>query len=548
VDWRRLISGKGASLLYLLSALSLLLGLARIIGPVLAESYDPAKLFLSLGVLYAYELSLLGAALLIVLWRNVTDDAVSLLVLVAAFMGIGGLALETVAYDNILLAFGCGLVLLALGGGKLWAIRRWLAPGMPWVVLSVVFLILAHGYLGPVAFAKLNCSLDGPELREAWLGGWWILAIAGGVLFVAAELYPSGDARHGDTTGRGQPGEGSSAVAFARTRGMGWVLVAVLLGTAAVHQLGVAHLFGHGEDPDGFPWSWSDLLPFAALAALLAVQYRRLFGCAWRRCDEALLALPALGIAAGLAGGSYQGPPELSAEVLAHPAVLSLLIAVAVAWKAWRLKRDVPWAIAISYAALAVLALDPLPGGGVDELFWMPSAAVLAAGMALMAVLTRRVGWALAAALAGGAGVFASPTAQAAARASTVAPFALGLIAEGIALWLVQLAFPRRCPRTLGRLAPLLLLVGLVGLFGDKAPALDVAVVVIAAVLMGAVAWLRSGDRAAAVLYAGAPAWQGWRLMRTSFAWGCVMLAFLLLAGGVALSLRKGARPEPDTG
>jgi hypothetical protein len=235
-------------------------------------------------------------------------------------------------------------------------------------------------------------------------------------------------------------------------------------------------------------------------------------------------------------------------EWLCHPAVLSALIGAAVAWKAWRLRRQTPWAILISYAALAVLSLDPSPGGGVEHVYWLPAGAVFAAGLVLMAVLTRRVGWALAAAAAVGIGTFVSPTAQDVARASAFAPFALAMIAEGIALWLVPLAFPRSCPRALGRVAPLLLLAGIIWLFGEKAPALDVTLVVVAAVLMGAVTWLRSGDRLAAVLYAGALAWQGWQLMRSSFGWGCVFLAFMLLAAGVALSLRKGARMEPQTG
>jgi len=541
IAWSPLIAGNGASLLYLLSALSLLFGLTRIIGPVLAQSFDPAKLFPSLGVLYVYELSLLGAAVLIVRWRNVTDDAISLLVLMAVFLGVGGLALETVAHDSLPLALAFGLTLVVLGGGKLWAIRRWLAPGMGKVVTGVIVLVLAYGYLAPVGFAKLNSRVDGIGLRTGWLAGWWILVIAGTILYVAAGLCPSGDAWRCGAAVREPDGGDASPVPFARTRGMGWIFVAVLLVTAVGHQLAVAHVFDRGANSAGFPWSWPDLLPFASLALLLAVQYRRVFGCVWGRWDELLVLLPAFGIAVGLGAGWFGGGPGFNVQVLWHPAVLSALIAVAMACKAYRLKRNIPWAITILYASLAVLSLDPPAGGGVAKPFWLLSVLLFAGGLVLMAVVTRRVGWAVAAAVAVGGGVFASPVVQTAARTYAIHPWALALVTEAITLWVVYLVFPRTFPRVLARLAPVLFLLGTIWLFGEKSLALEVVVGVGPAVLMGAGVWWRSRDRVAAALYAGAPVWQGWRIIRANFGWGCVLLAFLLLAG-VAFSLRKGAR------
>jgi hypothetical protein len=540
--WARTVAASGGSLLYLLSALSLLVGLGWIVAPILAESYEPGELFPALGVLYVYELGLLGAALVVVLWGRVIDDAVSLLVLLAAFLGIGGLALETVAHDSIVLVLGLGLVLLVLGGGKLWAVRRWLAPGMRRTLLGVSIALLAYGYLAPAALAGLTSRVGVGGLRPAWLAGWWILILAGAVLYVAGELCPPGDARRSAEAGGEAEGSEASRVPFARTRGMGWIFVAVLLAAAALHQLGLAHLFGRGGEPEGFPWSWADLVPFASLALLLAVQYRRVFGCAWGRWDEALSALPALGIALALGIAGPGGLPGLDAELFRHPAVMSAVIGAAVAWKAWRLGRHVPWAVAILYAGLAVLSLGPPAGEDPAGLFWLPAGILVAAGCALMALLTRRVEWAVAAAAVVGASLLASPAVRTAAWEHEVHPLALAAVAEGVALCAVHLAFPRAIPLALGRLAPVLFAAGSAWLFWGRSPALEVGLTLPPAVLMGTLVWWRGRDRVATGLYAGAPLWQGCRLMRASFGWGCVLLAFLLLAAGVVMSLRKGAR------
>jgi len=545
IDWRKLIVGNGGSLLYLVSALCLLAGLGQIIGPILAESHDTVKLFPSLGTLYLYELCLLAAALFIVRCKNVTDDAVVLLVLIAVFMGIGGLALETVASDDNGLALACGLLLLGAGAGKLWAIKRWLAPQLNRVVLGVVFVILACGYLGPVAFASFNVDRDELALRPGWLAGWWILALACAALYVTAEVLPRGDARRAGSGG-GDSGDGGAEAAevpFALTPGMGWVFVAVLLAMAVLHQMGLAHLAGNGEDPDGFPWSWFDLLPIAIFAVLLAVQYRRLFGCEWGRLDEVLMALPALGIAGSLQAGGVAGLPGLDWELLRHPAALSALICAAIGLKAWHTRRDLPWVMTIGYAALVALSFCPAAGGGVTGGCVLAAGIVLLFGLVVMVALTRKIEWAVAAAAFVGPAVFLSPIARETASVSWMFPVGLATIAQGVALWLVQLAFRRRCPRFLARLAPLMLLVGVASLFGVRNPAVDVALLVLATAGMGVLAWIRGGERMAALMYAGVPAWQGVQLMRASFGWGCVGLGFLLLAAGVVYSLRKGRHP-----
>jgi len=64
----------GTGLLYALSALSILYGISRIIGPVLATSGRLAETLPCFGALQSYELALFAVLLLIVLWRQATRD------------------------------------------------------------------------------------------------------------------------------------------------------------------------------------------------------------------------------------------------------------------------------------------------------------------------------------------------------------------------------------------------------------------------------------------------------------------------------------------
>jgi hypothetical protein len=90
---RRFLSLTGGSIFYCLSALSIVYGITQIIGPPLAESSNIGDILPCVGVLNVYELALLAVLILVVVWRNVTDDAISLVVLIALFLvASGGIA------------------------------------------------------------------------------------------------------------------------------------------------------------------------------------------------------------------------------------------------------------------------------------------------------------------------------------------------------------------------------------------------------------------------------------------------------------------------
>lgn len=121
------LSLTGGSILYCLSALSIIYGITQIVGPPLATSNALGDILPCVFVLNGYELALLGVLALIVTWRHVTDDAISLVLLVAVFLIGSGMPLGVVAPSGLDICLGIGVACTVLGLAKLYVLRRFIS-------------------------------------------------------------------------------------------------------------------------------------------------------------------------------------------------------------------------------------------------------------------------------------------------------------------------------------------------------------------------------------------------------------------------------------
>ena len=123
--WESFFSLTGGSIFYCLSALSIIYGIARILGPMLAKTNVLRDAYPCLAALNIYELALLGVLVFIVVWEKVTDDALSLVVLVALFLIGSGLTLSTVANSDSHVSLIFGTVFFCVGAVKLHVLKRY---------------------------------------------------------------------------------------------------------------------------------------------------------------------------------------------------------------------------------------------------------------------------------------------------------------------------------------------------------------------------------------------------------------------------------------
>lgn len=541
--WRRFAAWPGAtSLITLLSAALLLLGLRGVLAPSLGDEARLAPRWQVLGALAAYLGALLAGVWAMCRARAGNPDAVASAVVGAALAVGYGVVVHLLAAAQprsaacAALAGWIGILCLGRGFDRAAGASGWAGAG------PALAALYAWSTLWPLALAaiaarealRMPTAGAGAPGTDAAMMAWWT-AGSGMLLAIILALLP-----------RVRPP--AAAGAFLAGAAMRWILVLVAA-AAAIAALAVqAHVAG-------LDLAWGDCLPHLAALLLLA---NELAAAVWGRRllrDAAAVALPAL-LAAGLAlagagppSSAFRGAgwaPEAVGALGAGP-LLPLLLAAGGALLGWR--RAAPglaWG-ALTAAVAAVAA-------------WDPARPLLAeAGLAL----------ALAIALAAGRGGCPRLAVAGVASAAFLAPptrLAVSMLGDAIAAPLPMLTaawaallvcaawrpawvapgWARAAAWLLGAVAAGTALLLLAGRRVGPLPGGTAAVGVAAALaLILACAWRRRdlGIAAAAAPAGVALAWPIAALLGR--AWLAVLGAFALLGGGVLLAVRRARISRP---
>ena len=340
---KRFLDLAGGSILYCLSALTLIYSITTLLGPLLAESAALKDTLPCLGALNAYELALLATLVFIVVYRRVTDDAISLTVLIPLFLIGGGIALDTVAGKDPAAAMVIGAFCAAIGLGKLHILQR--ATRMP----------VAFPALAGFALATLWNFLSGPALamlreRQAVLPEMkrtlWLINLL--TLLIACGLALAGIVRAGARPAR-EPG---GTPPFLRTIPMSGLFAGVLFAAAGAHLYATGYILAA-------QFTGGDFLLLISLGALLLAEMLLDPGNPRAKAAAWAAGAPLVVTLWGLTGRSFFGAPfEWSLELLGHPAFILAATGAAVAATAIRTRRPVFHLIAGAYAIAAVWTAD----------------------------------------------------------------------------------------------------------------------------------------------------------------------------------------------
>ncbi|MCP4641353.1 MAG: hypothetical protein GY851_13010 [bacterium] len=515
------LSVGAASILYMLSALSIMYGMATLIGPVLARSGVLGQTLPCIGALNLYEVALLCVLLAIVLLRKATADAVSLTVLVALFLMATGVALDTVANDSPSVATVVAMACVALAWVKLSLLRHHVALGLRQGLFSGACLVIGWSFLTAPALAYLLKYRDADVyvLRTVLQAGWFVM-LTGTVLMFRKAL------RTGD--GEARPATGT---AFIRTHGMAWVFVALLVFACAIHQYALTYVFD-------VPWTFGDYLPLILVCSLIGLELLRGYGMRSPGLDVSLACAPLGATIVYAVAGAEAVPSWLALDMLWQPAVLTALTVVALIAFSFRAGRIWLIPVAGAYALAFLLLLGATPGDAATLNWHAVGAAVLV--VLVVAGLALRDGRLLAAAvllLALGAWSSDSLTAW-----SQRYPFSrLGVIGltTGLGLTLVYIGFPERLPNWVGGASATLLTAMTIAIFNPETD-LTFAFLAGAAVAgTGALAWRRTRNPWATIAPFIPLARTVYLSARPVTGWHFVALSFLLLAIGACTSLRR---------
>lgn len=516
-------SFSGGSIFYCLSALSILFGIVQIIGPVLSQSHVYAERLSCIGILNLYECALLGIMLIIVLWRRVTDDAVSLMVLIALFLIANGIALDQVVVDNIPIACIIGCVCFALSMIKLWIMRRHLSLRLDRMLLAGILLLLAWNFLMSPTIAlmkSLGCNNES-SLRTIWQTGWTVMLTGGILLYIYSCATPAGMARSEHSN---RP--------FLQTPGMSWVFAGILFVVGGLHQYELAYIFD-------LRFCFGDFIPLITLGVLMTIEMMRIYGKKPGICEIGLACAPLALMLVALWTGLVIEESGMGLGFFWYPPVILLTTAIAIMYIGLRTRYYLLMYVALAYG-LAILLTAGVPYASPESFHWKPVGWTLGTILLGIGIFRRYVHVAVAGimmlALSSGSIPWMNRIASD-YDLPLIAP--MGIVA-GLGIIGLYFIYGKKLKTSVVIMGTIFLTGGTLRCFGEFSPLYLIMLSGIFLALSGAFAfWLHRDLLVSIILWV--PLLKAvYQLSRTASGWRYVILSFILLSIGMYLSLRKG--------
>jgi len=327
--------------------MSILYGMARVLSPVLSEpDAGSAQLLSCIGALGVYELALLAVLAIIAVKRGVTDDAVSLVVLAALFLSVGGILVAFMPQKDPGATLAVGFACLLMAGGKLYVLRRLVGLRLPPLAAAGVGMHFVWCFLQAPIMSFMVTLESADALWRAWLNGW--LVLLAGVALLLAHLWrtPTGVSR-----------QAHRESCFLRAPGMAWVFAAVLIAVSCLHNYALTYIFD-------LRLTFSDHLPLIALVSLAAMELMRAYGKRLGTAELAVASTPLLLIVIGpLVSPVAAVEGTRAIRLLWHPGVLTAAMGAMLVLMARREQRVRLLYVAALYALGVGMAVSWRKGG-----------------------------------------------------------------------------------------------------------------------------------------------------------------------------------------
>ena len=279
-------------------------------GPILAQGDSLLKALPCIITLHIYELAILGALLLVV-FKKVVDDAISLVILISLLLIGTSITQGSVADTNINLAFLLAVAAVAVALIKLFMMRRF--AKIPFTLLSIIGLglFIACNYFGPILLAKAITANPTQEAarRELWMLVWLII-LAGAVLVIVQALRTNKDQEN-----KPRP--------FLQSPSMVYLFSLILLMATGIHQYSMAFTFTL-ERVSG------DFLPLIAVVSFLFIELLRHSGKKFAVVDFIISLVPIAATMLAIDGKTVIASSKLSLALICYPPVFLALAGLAV--------------------------------------------------------------------------------------------------------------------------------------------------------------------------------------------------------------------------
>jgi hypothetical protein len=515
------LSLTGGSILYCLSALAIICGISESLGPVLLKSKSLSEGISCFAALNVYELALLGVLIMIVVWRNVTDDAISLVVLIALFLIASGATLGTIAYQAPFACLFIGVGATAVGLGKLYAMRRFISLKLPNLAFLGMGLILVWNFLTSSVISKSMVAHTDTDAgrRLMWLSGWLVLLAGAVLILIEAARTRSNDEKE------------NTSPAFLYTPLMTWVFALVLLAAAYAHQYAIAYMFVVDH-------AFGDYIPLIGMISLLLLE----LASSEDRPDSTftvfITCVPLVLAFIALMSKSMIAPSKFGIELLWYAPVMLALIGLGILWLSLRHNLRELRYIAAAYALFVLLTADYVPRN-LETLHWHLVGVGVVAILLFLGAIHKSIALCLLSVIGLAIGLPSAKAFQNIISALSLTPEGSFVGIIGLGTLLICLFFGRKTPKLLvvfGAISTSFLALDLLlDQVGWQVPA-STAVIAVLCVLL----WFRNRSIAAIVLLCIPSLVRFYMLGNQMAHWRWIILSFILLFLGALSSLYKG--------
>ena len=510
---KHFLSLTGGSILYCLSAASIIYGIGQIIGPTLAKSILLTRTLPCLLAINLYELALLAVLVVIVRFRNVTDDAVSLLVLIGLFIITSGLVLGTLTPGNPEACFYIGLACIGLAMGKLYTLRRLIRFPVGTLSLIGFGFIFVWNFLAAPLMGKPLVSGDWPDdMRRGHWMLWWLVLLGGAALIWLDALVA-------------KPQHRWQNVPFIRRQSMVWVFALVLLAAAAIYQRATTFMYV-------IDFAWGDFLPLLTIFVLLLIELFRSLGIRRQVFQVAVSVVPLIATLYAILQRQIMAWPIIGIDLLWSPQVLLSLTGLTMLALAVYHRWATFYYTALAYALGAILTFGYTPDRPFD-LNWELLAASMITILFIVGLSKQNFTLCFGAVilLSGGLGVTDGLARFARAYDLTIPGAIFGI--AGIGTLATCLLFGPKAPRAIVAIGAVCLMLYCWDYLPVTLATRD-AIVLVGAVLISMVLWFRTGAVFVLPILMVPLVPKIYLFARSMSSWGFVVLSFVLLfLGGV---------------
>ncbi len=435
-----------------------------------------------------------------------------------------GVTLGAAAYHNpvvcIYIGFGC----LILGLIKLAVMRKFLLIPFTGISLFGIATILIWNFLASSIITKFLMAREANDtfLRNSWLIAWLVLLVSA-IIFIVDAALRKPMVRE----------DKNNPVPLLHTLPIVWIFCLILLAASALHQYALSYMFAVNK-------TLGDFVPLLSVVSILLLELMRHMGKKFGAAEVFVSLVPLAFMIYAVLTKSVTTSREFGLDFFGNPTIVLGLTGIGILKLSFLHRWNRLFYVVFAYALGCILTSGFSPDSNVG-LNWHVFAAALIGTLFILGIIRKNVDLCFIAVLILTAGICGTDALERFAIRHHHSTVTLGMGIGGIGIIGLYLGFLKKLPKIAAILGALMLMACIFDYLPTSLGTRDIWTAAAIVVLCAAI-WLRTSDYFVIAIIC-IPLIRKLYIFATEMSsWGFVVLSFVLLLCGAAVSIYKGKK------